>query len=250
MDKESKYYQLLNKDTKFNYLPLLLIFGALVVEIIAQIFTTLILSFIQTEIKFTILITIGKLIPFLFLLIFLSDDFSKDFIKIKNRVLFYVVFLASSIIIFYIVEVSLSIYQQLMEQLFDAGEASNQAELIEYFKASDSVLNYILLGLTLIVVAPLLEELEFRALIFKTFNKTKPVIPILISGLLFGLMHLDYTNLFVDFRELLYLPLYLVPGIGLAMIYHYSNRCIYINVIIHMAINLLSFISIISTLSN
>lgn len=250
MEKESKYYQLLNKDKKFNYIPLLIILGVLVVEIVAEIFVSLILMVIPVDFKNSILIFLGKLIPLLFLLIFLSDDFGNDFVKIKKRVTYYLIFLLVAGISFYVIEILLSVYQQVMDQLFEAGEATNQEELIEYFKDSSSIANYILLALALIVIAPLLEELEFRALIFKTFNKAHPIIPILISGLLFGLMHLNYQNLMVDFRELLYLPLYLVPGIALGIIYQYSNRCIYMNVFIHMSVNLISFITIINSLGS
>lgn len=84
------------------------------------------------------------------------------------------------------------------------------------------------------IAAPLVEELIFRGFVYQTLrNATGPVLAMVISGFLFGLVHLDIAHL---------LPLSAL-GIGLAFIFEWSGS-LWVPIIVHGLFNLLTALRI------
>ena len=74
---------------------------------------------------------------------------------------------------------------------------------------------------TTIIIAPLLEELIFRFCIKKIIPKPS-IIYILVSGLLFGSMHVILTM--TDITDLLFIIPYSIPGIVFAYLYNKTDN--------------------------
>lgn len=125
----------------------------------------------------------------------------------------------------------------------------NQQHIIEMFKSK-----YI--GLILIVTllgAPIVEELVFRKSMFgflKNKFKLEPIFLIIISGVLFGLIHIisplltalfdeNYLNLV---NELINLISYSFMGMAIGIVYFISNENIYAPMVTHFTQNLISSI--------
>ena len=94
--------------------------------------------------------------------------------------------------------------------------ATNQEIIIETLKKAPI---YILI--TTILIAPLLEELIFRFCIKKIIPKPSMVY-ILVSGLLFGSMHVIFTLEHIS--DLLFIIPYSIPGIIFAYLYNKTNN--------------------------
>lgn len=94
--------------------------------------------------------------------------------------------------------------------------ATNQEIIIETLKKAPM---YILI--TTIFIAPLLEELIFRFCIKKIIPKPS-IVYILISGLLFGSMHVIFT--LKNPIDLLFIIPYSIPGIIFAYLYNKTNN--------------------------
>lgn len=86
--------------------------------------------------------------------------------------------------------------------------------------------------LTLVVAAPVLEELIFRGIILDgLLNKYSPIKSILISSFLFGLVHLNPWQFITGF----------VIGIFSGWVY-YKTRSLSLSMIIHASLNLCGFL--------
>lgn len=90
----------------------------------------------------------------------------------------------------------------LINTFFHINTSSNQEEIIKTF---DKAPIYTLILAT--IFAPILEELVFRLSIRKMFKNN--TIFIIVSGLLFGLMHVIEAN---SIQELLFIIPYSIPG--------------------------------------
>lgn len=89
-----------------------------------------------------------------------------------------------------------------------------------------------------VILAPIFEELVFRGLFFKIFfhdltKKSNVILGVLISSLLFGLMHNPVLNLTV-------IP-YFIAGLLLSLVYLSTQKLQY-SIAIHMLNNLIAFI--------
>ena len=94
--------------------------------------------------------------------------------------------------------------------------ATNQEIIIDTLQKAPI---YILI--TTILIAPLLEELIFRFCIKKIIPKPS-IIYILISGLLFGSMHVVFT--LENITDLLFIIPYSIPGIIFAYLYNKTDN--------------------------
>lgn len=170
-------------------------------------------------------------IPYLFLLfyfinkykIIFKDDLKK--INIKNILITILLcsigfglMLLSNYIINYIV--------------FDNGIANNEA-------ANRNLLNShsITYSFLMCLIIPILEEISFR-LEFK--KNMKPILFILLSSFVFGLVHLVNIS---SFMEMLYLIPYTLIGLGFSITY-YKTDCIYMNILSHVIHNTICVIYI------
>ena len=91
--------------------------------------------------------------------------------------------------------------------------------------------------ITLVIAAPILEELIFRGIILDGFLKIySPVRSIILSSILFGLVHLNPWQ----FLSALFI------GIFMGWIYYRTNS-LWLTIIIHASLNLFSFLTTVIT---
>ena len=113
--------------------------------------------------------------------------------------------------------------------MFTTSDISTNQEIIE---DSLKILPVYILFST-IIIAPILEELIFRFCIKKIIPKPS-IIYILVSGLLFGTMHVILTM--TNVTDLLFIIPYSVPGIIFAYLYNKTNN-IFVPISIHFIHN-------------
>ena len=78
---------------------------------------------------------------------------------------------------------------------------------------------------SIIVFAPIIEELVFRGVIYKvTRQKLGVVAGVLASSMSFALMHFIITFRVGDLMDIVFLPVYVVPAIFLCLIYEKTNN--------------------------
>ena len=68
------------------------------------------------------------------------------------------------------------------------------------------------------IVGPLCEELAYRVGLFGLLKKVNRVLAYAVTGLVFGLLHFDFTSPDL-ITELIFLPTYIAPGIILSVAY-------------------------------
>ena len=103
--------------------------------------------------------------------------------------------------------------------------------------------SFLLMAIQAIVFAPIVEELIFRGLVFRSFRQYNIYLAHFISAFCFGFIHI-YQGLFAgDFTQLVYLLSY--GGMGCAYSFVYEKRkTIVAPMIVHMLNNLIATIII------
>lgn len=120
-----------------------------------------------------------------------------------------------------------------------SGGNANQSNVLALIK-SNAFLSFI----TMVIMAPILEEITYRYFLFGGIAKYNRKWAIVISGFIFMCVHAvasftqDVDNIF---RELLLLPPYMFSGVALAYAYDKSES-LATSTIIHALNNLISFI--------
>lgn len=115
--------------------------------------------------------------------------------------------------------------------------SENQEALNELVNAA--TFDRISLILFTVIFAPFVEEIVFRRAVFGFFEKISVPLAILVSGLLFGFIHVlsgDYVQLVV----------YGSLGLFLAYVYYYSKKNIITVIAIHTLYNLIVLITMFS----
>lgn len=120
--------------------------------------------------------------------------------------------------------------------------------------------NLIVMSIATVVLAPFLEEIVFRKGLFNLLSKKfKPIWIIIISGLIFGSIHI-ISPVILELNKLAqgtgginyliyefsYLFVYGAMGIAFGLIYQLSHRNLTVTIILHMINN---FISVLYTIS-
>lgn len=228
------------KERKVYFKPLLILLGCFIGE--AVISSILIIALAAFPIGQTVGWLVGKLCALIAAVAFYFGYFKEVANKTKNHILSFFIFTVISFVIFYLFEMGVTQISNLLDKLFQVGESTNQEGIYALFKNCPTVANYVLLGITIVILAPLLEELEFRTMIFDAFKGINWIYSAIISALLFGLIHLDFTHL--TLMELAYFPLYALPGFALALVYHFSGNNIFVSFTCHALLNGISFIQI------
>ena len=96
--------------------------------------------------------------------------------------------------------------------------------------------------LIVIFLAPFVEEVLFRGLVFGNLRNKGRIPAYLISGLLFAFLHLwQFVLVHQDTAYFLVLLQYLVPGLVLAGVYEYSGT-LWSSVAVHAAVNALAWL--------
>ena len=120
----------------------------------------------------------------------------------------------------------------------DTREATNQTFVVTMLSS-----NVLLMTVHAVILAPLVEELFFRGLIFNTLRQKSAFWAHLISAFLFGLLHVYSYILAGDMTEWLKLIPYMTAG--LAFSYAYERRQnIIAPIVLHSIKNLIAVILI------
>jgi len=105
----------------------------------------------------------------------------------------------------------------------------------QYYSARVPFLGTILMMLNLLVIAPVSEEIALRGIVYTRIEKNlKPVIAIIISAVLFGLMHLMAGGIVLVIGTM-------IMGLALGLLMHKYNS-LWICVIAHICANVPDFI--------
>ncbi|MDR2828381.1 MAG: CPBP family intramembrane metalloprotease [Acholeplasmatales bacterium] len=124
---------------------------------------------------------------------------------------------------------------------YHAPESVNQSTIDSL---SSTTLGFIMMLVLSVVLAPIVEELVFRKSIFGLFkNKKYNWIPLIISSILFGLIHVT-TELFSgDYKSLLFNGVsYIGTGLIFGYIYIRNDKNIWVNILAHAGYNFIAMI--------
>ncbi len=114
--------------------------------------------------------------------------------------------------------------------------------------ANESIINILLTSpgkwlmiISVVILAPIVEEMIFRKLCIDTCEtkfKLKPIYAILISTVLFAFIHVT------DLESIKFIFQYIALALPICVAYHYSNNNIYVVTIVHIINNLLSVLTV------
>lgn len=105
------------------------------------------------------------------------------------------------------------LYTNFVNLFYPINTSSNESgvrSIIDLFPFA----SIIILG----IVGPLCEELAYRVGLFGLLKKVNRVLAYAVTGLVFGLLHFDFTSPDL-ITELIFLPTYIAPGIILSVAY-------------------------------
>ena len=192
-------------------------------------------------IDYACLNTFIELIMFVVVLLFYKKYLKKDLVLFKLNKRDYIKKIISYFLIFLIVKYGVALFSSLLLVMLgsDLVTSENQETVVTLAKTLP-----FMMMISTSLLAPFVEEGIFRLGIKKVINNK--YLFILVSGLIFGFMHIFPTELplYVALIESLN---YVTMGLLLAYIYNETDN-IYVVVIIHALNNLLSMLMILDTL--
>ncbi len=120
--------------------------------------------------------------------------------------------------------------------LFVSSESANEAAITQQAQS-----NFAIIVITSVILAPVVEELFFRGVIFRSLSRYNVVLGMIVSSLVFGFIHI-YQALFAgDLSQLYYLIQY--GGMGLVLSWVYvTRRNIFSAVVVHLLNNAISMV--------
>jgi uncharacterized protein len=124
---------------------------------------------------------------------------------------------------------------QMILDLIGAAQTSQNEETIASMFTSDPI-RLIMLFLLLCVFTPILEEVIFRKVIFGFLDRQfGAIVAIIVSGLIFGLMHV------ISYGDFVQAIPYVMMGGVFGYIYHWSKNNIYVTIGVHFINNFFAF---------
>ena len=185
--------------------------------------------------------TFIELIMFVVVLLFYKKYLKKDLVLFKLNKKDYIKKIISYFLIFLVVKYGVALFSSLLLVMLgsDLVTSENQETVVTLAKTMP-----FMMMISTSLLAPFVEEGIFRLGIKKVINNK--YLFILVSGLIFGFMHIFPTELplYVALIESLN---YVTMGLLLAYIYNETDN-IYVVVIIHALNNLLSMLMILATM--
>lgn len=192
-------------------------------------------------IDYACLNTFIELIMFVVVLLFYKKYLKKDLVLFKLNKKDYIKKIISYFLIFLVVKYGVALFSSLLLVMLgsDLVTSENQETVVTLAKTLP-----FMMMISTSLLAPFVEEGIFRLGIRKVINNK--YLFILVSGLIFGFMHIFPTELplYVALIESLN---YVTMGLLLAYIYNETDN-IYVVVIIHALNNLLSMLMILATM--
>ena len=192
-------------------------------------------------IDYACLNTFIELIMFVVVILFYKKYLKKDLVLFKLNKKDYIKKIISYFLIFLVVKYGIALFSSLLLVMLgsDLVTSENQETVVTLAKTLP-----FMMMISTSLLAPFVEEGIFRLGIKKVINNK--YLFILVSGLIFGFMHIFPTELpiYVALIESLN---YVTMGLLLAYIYNETDN-IYVVVIIHALNNLLSMLMILATM--
>lgn len=192
-------------------------------------------------IDYACLNTFIELIMFVVVLLFYKKYLKKDLVLFKLNKKDYIKKIISYFLIFLVVKYGVTLFSSLLLVMLgsDLVTSENQETVVTLAKTLP-----FMMMISTSLLAPFVEEGIFRLGIKKVINNK--YLFILVSGLIFGFMHIFPTELplYVALIESLN---YVTMGLLLAYIYNETDN-IYVVVIIHALNNLISMLMILATM--
>lgn len=192
-------------------------------------------------IDYACLNTFIELIMFVVVILFYKKYLKKDLVLFKLNKKDYIKKIISYFLIFLVVKYGIALFSSLLLVMLgsDLVTSENQEAVVNLAKTLP-----FMMMISTSLLAPFVEEGIFRLGIRKVINNK--YLFILVSGLIFGFMHIFPTELpiYVALIESLN---YVTMGLLLAYIYNETDN-IYVVVIIHALNNLLSMLMILATM--
>lgn len=173
----------------------------------------------------------------------LFKDIKKDALSIKSNYVKFIIGVVICVVLLFSTNLITDFLNKIITLTtnYDLNvESVNQSELVKMFS---SPANITFMFLTTVILAPIVEELIFRKVIFNIINRDN--ISIIVSGLLFGLIHVVSEPSFISL--LIHLIPYSLSGIGLSIAYKYSKRNIFVTILGHSISNFIAVVLILSS---
>ena len=169
---------------------------------------------------------------------FIGRKYLKDDLK-KNKSYKTILLIILCAFIFSLANIGITNLSTLIiSKISDEGTSANEAIIENMVKYGNSIP----VGISVILLAPLTEELVYRCSVMELSDKLKPIYQILISGLIFSIPHM-MSSVGYSFNVFLILELvYLIDGILLASIYYIFNKNVYASLASHTLSNTIAFI--------
>lgn len=177
-------------------------------------------------------IIVSTLISFglsFFFYIILRDVLKKDIIKIKKNLKLFILLVLFSFLFVYLGEYLCSLFYSLFDMELTSNNQDSIVQMLQTPLKPVMIFHICITG-------PIVEEVIFRKCIFGFFKKN--ILPLIISSLVFGLLHVIATYDFIHI-----LP-YVITGLIFGGIYVLSKRNIYACILAHMIANTVSLILI------
>jgi len=148
-----------------------------------------------------------------------------------------------------------AIIGRLIEVLFSLSTSENQQaiynmlSLSNYGENVEFIIPYIpyIAFITLVILAPILEEVIFRGVVFRWMRQSYSfIISSLVSGMLFGFIHVMDSLLTGNYLDLVYILLYGIMGVVFSKMYEETGS-IYGPIILHACYNAIPTLALILT---
>lgn len=98
--------------------------------------------------------------------------------------------------------------------------------------------NYIIQFLSVVILAPVVEEAICRGVVFRIISKKSIILGFIISSVIYALLHIDFQLISDGISVLPLILPYFILGVGFASVYYRTKNICY-SVLMHMMINLL-----------
>lgn len=172
--------------------------------------------------------------PLLVLIIFfLREEFVEDFVKFKKNKKKNFLLILIGVGAMYASALVISMVYQMLNITGD----SNNEQIIDLLLNSPGM---ILMVIAVVILAPITEEVIFRKLMIGTCEEMfrfPPWLAIGVSALVFSFIHVT------DLESLKFIFQYLALALPICIVYHFSDRNIYVTISMHIINNLISVLT-------
>ena len=127
----------------------------------------------------------------------------------------------------------------ILSYAFQGNVTSENQALLEVLISE----HFVLMVFASVVLAPIFEELLFRGTVFAWFYEYNSVLAHILSGFIFGFVHVMNAVLSGNVGELVQVFSYFFMGVGLSFLYEKTNN-IYVPMITHALNNLIAVLMV------